>query len=34
LEKEKDYNLKIFVDEKVSQLCQKAYFSYEQLRLE
>ena len=26
---EKDFNLKVFVDEKVTQLCQKAYFSFE-----
>lgn len=28
LNKEKDYNLKLFVDEQVTQMCQRAFFSF------
>ena len=28
LECEKDYNVQLFVDEQVTQMCQKAYFSF------
>lgn len=28
LEYEKDYNVQLFVDEQVTQMCQKAYFSF------
>ena len=28
LKKEKNYNLQLFVDEQVTQMCQRAYFSF------
>ena len=34
LEHEKNYNLQLFVDEQVTQICQKAYFSFNVLDLE
>ena len=34
LKKEKDYNLQLFVDEQVTQMCQRAYFSFKILTRE
>lgn len=34
LKKEKDYNLQLFVDEQVNQMCQRAYFSFKILTKE
>lgn len=34
LQDEKDYNAKLFVNEQVSQMCQRAYFSYKLIQAE
>ena len=34
LQNEKNYNMKLFVNEQTAQMCQRAYFSYKQVETE